>query len=65
MFTAALAALFHVAAQGGGPAQRNVVHDTPVFQRDEAGMTIQVSLAVTAEHVRHFQMGPVHEQRPD
>jgi hypothetical protein len=35
-----------------------------VLQRDDAGVTVQISLAVTAEHVRHFQTRPVHEQAP-
>ena len=60
MFMPALTALFQMTAKSSRAAQRDVVHDTPVFQRDEAGVTVQIGLAVTAEHIRQFQMGPVH-----
>ena len=58
MFAAALAALFQMSAQCRGPAQCDRVHDAAVLEWD--GMRVQIRLAMTAEHVRHFQPRRIH-----
>ena len=60
MFAATLAAPFQMSAQSRRAAHRDCVHDAPVLERD--GMMVQIVLAMTAEHVRHFQARLIHGQ---
>jgi hypothetical protein len=62
LMTAFVAAL-HMAAESGCSAHFDGGHDAPLPGRHRRAMLFAVGFAITAEHVRHFQLRTIHEPR--
>ena len=57
---AALIAAFEVTTERLGAARLDGGHDTSLLCGHRRAMLVAIGLAVTAEHIRHFQLGTIH-----
>ena len=60
---AARIALFHMRAQGGGPAPLDRGHHTALGRRQRGPRLVTIHVAVATEHVRHLQRWAIHGRR--
>ena len=58
----ALIALLDVTAQRGGSTELDGGHDTPLGRVQRRAMLRTISVAVAAEHVRHFRPQAGHRE---
>src|SRR5882724_1862326 len=60
LMTTLIAAL-QVTAEGCGTAHLDRGHDAPLSRGHRRAMLFAIRFAIAAEHVRHFQLRPIHE----
>jgi hypothetical protein len=56
----ALVAAFEVAAERRRAAYLDCGHDAPLFDGHRRAVLVPIGFAVTAEHIRHFQLRAIH-----
>jgi len=57
---AALIALLDLTSECSRPAHLDGSHDAPLRRGHRRAMLLSVGFAVTAENIRHFELGAVH-----